>query len=124
MANRWWQFRDYQPGLMTLIGKLPRYIACSRTTRRPIFEFVSSDIHPDTKLAVLAFEDDYSFGIIQSLIHWEWVLAGGFGRRLAASQITQANTGRDARPTRRRDGDATKNPRRLRGRPRLAQLAP
>ena len=75
MANRWWQFRDYQPGLMTLIEKLPRYIACSRTTRRPIFEFVSSDIHPDTKLAVLVFDDDYSFGIIQSFIHWEWVLA-------------------------------------------------
>jgi hypothetical protein len=75
MANRWWQFRDYQPGLMTLIEKLPRYIACSRTTRRPIFEFVSSQIHPDTKLAVLAFADDYSFGIIQSFIHWEWVLA-------------------------------------------------
>jgi SAM-dependent methyltransferase len=75
MANRWWQFRDYQPGLMTLIEKLPRYIACSRTTRRPIFEFVSSQVHPDTKLAVLAFADDYSFGIIQSFIHWEWVLA-------------------------------------------------
>ena len=75
MANRWWQFRDYQPGLMMLIEKLPRYIACSRTTRRPIFEFVSSQVHPDTKLAVLAFADDYSFGIIQSFIHWEWVHA-------------------------------------------------
>ena len=75
MANRWWQFRDYQPGLMELIATLPRYIACSRTTRRPIFEFVSPAVHPDTKLAVLAFSDDYSFGIIQSFIHWEWVLA-------------------------------------------------
>jgi hypothetical protein len=53
---------------------MPRYIACSRTTRRPIFEFVSSQVHPDTKLAVLAFPDDYSFGIIQSGIHWQWVL--------------------------------------------------
>ena len=74
MANRWWQFRDYQPGLMTLLEKIPRYIACSRTTRRPIFEFVSSQVHPDTKLAVLVFPDDYSFGIIQSGIHWQWVL--------------------------------------------------
>ena len=74
MANRWWQFRDYQPGLMGQISKMSRYIACSRTTRRPIFEFISSQIHPDTKLAVLTFEDDYSFGIIQSFIHWEWVL--------------------------------------------------
>jgi hypothetical protein len=74
MAERWWQFRDYQPGLMKLLKQMPRYIACSRTTRRPIFEFVSSQVHPDTKLAVLAFPDDYSFGIIQSGIHWQWVL--------------------------------------------------
>jgi hypothetical protein len=74
MAERWWQFRDYQPGLMRLLKQMPRYIACSRTTRRPIFEFVSSQVHPDTKLAVLAFPDDYSFGIIQSGIHWQWVL--------------------------------------------------
>jgi hypothetical protein len=74
MAGRWWQFRDYQPGLMALLKKMPRYVACSRTTRRPIFEFVSSQVHPDTKLAVLAFPDDYSFGIIQSGVHWQWVL--------------------------------------------------
>jgi hypothetical protein len=74
MAERWWQFRDYQPGLMKILKQMPRYIACSRTTRRPIFEFVSSQVHPDTKLAVLAFADDYSFGIIQSGIHWQWVL--------------------------------------------------
>jgi hypothetical protein len=72
MANRWWQFRDYQPGTMTAIAKLPRYIACPRVTKRPVFEFISSSIHPDNALAVFAFADDYSFGILQSEIHWEW----------------------------------------------------
>jgi hypothetical protein len=37
MASRWWQFRDYQPGTMAAIGKIPRYIACARVTRRQIF---------------------------------------------------------------------------------------
>jgi len=75
MAERWWQFRDYQPGLMTKLQDIPRYIACSRTTRRPIFEFISTSVHPDTKLAVVVLSDDFSFGIISSSIHWAWVVA-------------------------------------------------
>ena len=77
MADRWWRFRDYQPGTMAAIAAIPRYIACSRTTRRPIFEFVSSSVHPDTKLTVFSLPDDYSFGIIQSFIHWEWANSRG-----------------------------------------------
>jgi SAM-dependent methyltransferase len=49
MANRWWQFRDYQPGTMGAIAKLPRYIACPRVTKRPTFEFISSAIHPGSQ---------------------------------------------------------------------------
>jgi len=75
MANRWWQFRDYQPGTMAAIAKLPRYIACPRVTKRPAFEFISSGIHPDNALAVFAFADDYSFGILQSGVHWAWFTA-------------------------------------------------
>ena len=75
MANRWWQFRDYQPGTMAAIGRVPRYVACPRVTKRPVFEFISSEIHPDNALAVFAFADDYSFGILQSGIHWAWFTA-------------------------------------------------
>jgi hypothetical protein len=75
MANRWWQFRDYQPGTMAAIAKIPRYIACPRVTKRPTFEFISSRIHPDNALAVFAFADDYSFGIVQSGLHWAWFKA-------------------------------------------------
>jgi len=32
-------------------------------------------IHPDGALAVFAFEDDYSFGVLQSNAHWEWFSA-------------------------------------------------
>jgi hypothetical protein len=75
MANRWWQFRDYQPGTMAAIARLRRYIACPRVTKRPTFEFVSSAVHPDNALAVFTFEDDYSFGILQSGFHWAWFTA-------------------------------------------------
>jgi hypothetical protein len=45
--------------------------------KRPIFEFVSREIHADSKLVVFAFADDYSFGVIQSSLHWEWTKARG-----------------------------------------------
>jgi hypothetical protein len=72
MANKWWQFRDYQPGTMSALARIPRYVSCARVTKRPIFDFISSDIHPDTMLIVFPFADDYSFGILQSDLHWRW----------------------------------------------------
>lgn len=54
------------------IESLPRYIVCSRVTKRSIFEFVSFDIRPNDALQVFSLADDYSFGILQSGIHWLW----------------------------------------------------
>jgi hypothetical protein len=75
VAERWWQFRDYQPGTMSSIAAIPRYIAISRVTKRPILEFIDSGIHPDNALVVFPFADDYSFGLLQSGIHFEWFKA-------------------------------------------------
>jgi SAM-dependent methyltransferase len=72
VAQRWWQFRDYQPGTIAAIKTVPCYIAVSRVTKRPIFEFVSSGIRPDNTIVVFPFADDYSFGILQSDMHWRW----------------------------------------------------
>jgi hypothetical protein len=60
---------------MDTLEQLPRYCACGQVTKRPIFEFVSSEIHPNAALMVFALPDDYSFGILQSEVHWEWFTA-------------------------------------------------
>lgn len=75
LAKRWWQLRDYQPGTMAAISTIRRYIACSRVTKRPVFEFISQTIHPDNTLIVFPLADDYSFGILQSSLHWAWFVA-------------------------------------------------
>ena len=75
MAERWWQFRDRQPGTLKAICAARRFIACSRVTKRPVFVFVNSRIHPDSALMVFSFPDDYSFGILQSSAHWQWFIA-------------------------------------------------
>jgi SAM-dependent methyltransferase len=75
IAERWWQFYDYRPGTIAGINSVPRYVAISRVTKRPIFEFVSNGIHPDTTIVAFPLADDYSFGILQSGIHFAWFKA-------------------------------------------------
>jgi hypothetical protein len=54
------------------IAKISRYLVCSRVTKRPVFAFVHNSIRPGDALQVFIFQDDYSFGILQSHSHWLW----------------------------------------------------
>ena len=57
---------------MKRLSTIPRYIASGQVTKRNIVDFVSSEIQPNAQLIVFPFADDYSFGIIQSDMHWRW----------------------------------------------------
>ncbi len=70
--KRWWLFWRRREGLINQISNSRRFITCARVTKRPIFEFISSTIRPNDALTVFSLEDDYSFGILQSTVHWEW----------------------------------------------------
>jgi hypothetical protein len=70
--RRWWRFWRGRLEMLDHISDIPRYIACGRVTKRPIFEFIDSVIHPNDALQVFPLSDDYSFGILQSDIHWLW----------------------------------------------------
>lgn len=71
----WWRLKRRRSQMLDAISALSRYIVCVRHTKRPVFEFLCSSIRPDSALTVFAFEDDYSFGILQSDVHWQWFLA-------------------------------------------------
>ncbi len=68
----WWLLKRRRGELLDSISKMSRFVACSRVTKRPVFSFLSSEVHPDSSLTCFAFEDDYSFGILQSHTHWLW----------------------------------------------------
>jgi hypothetical protein len=71
----WWQHFRCRKELIDTIAGLRRYIACPEVTKRPIFCFVAPDIRPDHTLEAFTFDDDYSFGILQSDVHWQWFVA-------------------------------------------------
>ncbi len=70
----WWQHFRCRKEMVDKISSMSRYIACPEITKRPTFDFVQNTIRPDHRLRVFAFEDDYSFGILQSAVHWLWFL--------------------------------------------------
>ena len=68
----WWALKRPRQELQSAMKQIPRYIACSALTKRPVFVFISSAILPTNALKVFAFADDYCFGIIQSGLHASW----------------------------------------------------
>jgi hypothetical protein len=79
---RWWLPSYRREDMLAALSKLSRYIVCSRVTRRPIFELVSSQVRPSDALQVFAFDDDYSFGVLQSDVHWRWFVARCSGLKI------------------------------------------
>ena len=75
--GRWWQPWAPRPDFWETVSQTRRYIACSNPQARPIFVLLSTKFVPTNTLQVFAFDDDYSFGIIQSGFHWEWTKAKG-----------------------------------------------
>jgi SAM-dependent methyltransferase len=70
--NQWWLHFRGRLDRKEATKNHKRYIACSRVTKRPIFELVDARICPSDALQTFAFGDDYSFGILQSDAHWQW----------------------------------------------------
>jgi hypothetical protein len=72
--KRWWLMSYPRADMIEAISKFKRYLVCGQVTKRPIFDFVSIKIRPNAALNVFAHDDDYSFGILQSGIHWLWFM--------------------------------------------------
>jgi len=73
----WWRPRTPRAEFLAKVEDKRRLIVCSRHASRPIFMFVSHEFVLLDSLQVFAFDDDYSFGIIQSNLHWRWATVKG-----------------------------------------------
>ena len=73
--NSWWLLSYPRSEMVARIKELSRFAVCGQVTKRPIFDFIDPGINPNAALMVFTFEDDYSFGILQSAIHWAWFVA-------------------------------------------------
>lgn len=75
----WWRHAYRRDDMLTAFRNLGlgRYIGVSRVAserRLSVYAFIDTSIRPDDSMAVIALDDDFSFGVISSELHRLWLL--------------------------------------------------
>lgn len=73
----WWTPRDPRTEFLQSVAQLDRLVVCSKVLARPVFAFLSTSFVANDTMQLFAFDDDYSFGVLQSSLHWAWTKAKG-----------------------------------------------
>lgn len=75
--ERWWQFAETRPGMTHAIAGLSRFAMAGLTGKRWLVVWGQHGWRPSHAVAVFAFDDEYSFGVLQSRPHDWWARATG-----------------------------------------------
>ena len=76
-ADNWWLHMEPRPGMRQALQGLNRYIATPTLAKHRLFVWQTSEVLPDHQLIVIAWDDDFSFGVLHSRFHEVWALAMG-----------------------------------------------
>jgi type II restriction/modification system DNA methylase subunit YeeA len=75
MLEKWWLHGEARPGLRRAISNLSRCIVTPEVAKHRLFVWMDTTTIPDHKLHVIARDDDYFFGVLQSSAHEIWTIA-------------------------------------------------
>lgn len=73
----WWIHGESRPGLRRAVKDLDRYLCTPRVAKHRLFVWLDKAVLPDSRLVVIARNDDTTFGILHSRIHELWTLRLG-----------------------------------------------
>lgn len=76
--DRWWLFGEPRRGMRTATDGKVRYVAIPGQSKRALFAWTDSVTCPSNLVNVLAFDDDFSMGVLNSTVHvaWAWAMSG------------------------------------------------
>jgi len=77
LPQKWWIYADKRPGLYEAIRSLKRYLVHPLTSKYHNCVFYDSQIVCSHMTVVFALDDWNSYCILQSDLHWKWVLEYG-----------------------------------------------
>lgn len=75
--THWWLHGRSRPALRAAIRNLQRCIVTAEVSKHRMFVWMPTNTIPDSTCHVIARDDDYFFGVLQSRIHELWSLAVG-----------------------------------------------
>jgi type II restriction/modification system DNA methylase subunit YeeA len=70
----WWRHAEARPGMRNALKRCSRFIVTPRVAKHRLFVWLDRSVVPDTRLVVIAKDDDVSYGILHSRIHGTWSL--------------------------------------------------
>ena len=73
--SNWWLHHRPRPAMRGALSSLSRYIVTPRVAKHRLFVWTHKAVVPDTRVVVIARDDDTSFGILHSRFHQAWALA-------------------------------------------------
>jgi type II restriction/modification system DNA methylase subunit YeeA len=71
---RWWLHQRPRPEMWAALRHKARYIVSPRVAKHRLFVWTEAQTVPDSRLLVMACDDDYSFGVLHSCVHEVWSL--------------------------------------------------
>lgn len=73
--DRWWIHGEARPGMRRAIEPLTRFLLTPRVAKHRFFVWAMDPTLPDSRLVVVARDDDVAFGVLSSRFHEAWSLA-------------------------------------------------
>jgi len=73
----WWQHGETVPGLRAKAVRVSRLIGTPRVAKHRFFVWIALQVLPDSRVNVIARDDDTTFGILHSRFHEIWSLRLG-----------------------------------------------
>jgi type II restriction/modification system DNA methylase subunit YeeA len=76
-TGRWWLHERPRREMREALSPLHRFIATVRVAKHRVFVWLPGGTIPDNRLAAIARDDDYFFGVLSSRAHERWSLVQG-----------------------------------------------
>jgi len=70
----WWRHVEPRQGMWRALNGLSRCVATARVAKHRLFVWLDARVVPDSKVIVIARDDDVTFGILHSRFHEAWSL--------------------------------------------------
>lgn len=90
LIENWWIFERTRPEMRQAISRFERVLVIARVSPYLLFSFMDTKHLADSRLKVLALDQMYHFGLLQSGVHeyWAWARGSTLEERLSYTNTT------------------------------------
>ncbi len=75
--EQWWIYGEPRPGMRLALQNLERYCVTPVVSKHRLFVWLDKDILPSNRLIVIARDDDFTFGVLNSHFQSLWAVKQG-----------------------------------------------